>query len=90
MQSPLIFPQMPQTVGGQVGGLADPHTGQARQQQSGGEQVVAAPQFGLQAGIIFRRQGARQNLIGLWNIFAEQQAGPRWMGMIGQQVQQFA
>jgi hypothetical protein len=55
MQGPLIAAQMTQAVGGEIDGLADPHAGQSRQQERSREQIVASEEFGLQAGVIFRR-----------------------------------
>ena len=55
VQDPLVAAEMKQAVGGEIDGLADPHTGQSRQQERGGEQIVASEEFGLQPGVIFRR-----------------------------------
>jgi hypothetical protein len=83
-------PQRPETIGGQIHGLANAHARQTRQQQGVGEQIVAAAEFGLQTGIVFRRQRTRQHLIGARDIFTQQQAGPGRGGVIGQQAEKLA
>src|SRR6266852_4455432 len=88
MQGPLISAQMAQTAGGEIDSLADPHTGQPGEQQGRSKQVVAAAQFGLEPRIVLRRQGPRQNLIGMGDVRTQQQPWPGWKSMIGQQVEQ--
>jgi hypothetical protein len=56
VRSPVFAADMTKAAGGEVGCFSDAHAGQALQQQSVGEQIVAAAQLGLQAEIVFRRQ----------------------------------
>jgi len=90
VQSPLIAAQVAETIGRQIDGFADAHPGQARQQRGVRKQIVAAAQFQQQAGIVLGGQRPGQELIGAWDILAEQQSGARRKAMIPQQVEKLA
>ena len=49
MNRPTIRAHLVEAIIGKVGAFSDTHAGQTLQQQSVGEQIVAAAQFGLQA-----------------------------------------